>query len=108
MRRLQSAASLKQDIHYSLNGELVTGIPDQGIQGSTRQKGHHEVWLSLPVVVEFTVTGKAANPTDVKVVGSSLMARLDKAAIDAVSAMVLSSTCEKKRYRLRMSFKLEN
>ncbi len=60
-----------------------------------------------PVVVEFTVPGKAGNPTDVKVVASSLSPRLDEAATKAVSAMVMSSACRNQRYRLRLNFQLE-
>ena len=60
-----------------------------------------------PVVVEFTVPGKAASPTDVKVVASSLSPRLDQGAVQAVSAMVMSSPCKNQRYRLRLNFQLE-
>lgn len=60
-----------------------------------------------PVVVEFTVPGKAASPTDVKVVASSLSARLDQGAVQAVSAMIMSSACKNQRYRLRLNFQLE-
>lgn len=60
-----------------------------------------------PVVVEFTVPGKAGSPTDVKVVASSLSPRLDQGAIQAVSAMVMSSACKNQRYRLRLNFQLE-
>lgn len=60
-----------------------------------------------PVVVEFTVAGKSTNPTDVKVVASSLSPRLDAAAMKAVSAMVMSSACKNQRHRLRLNFQLE-
>jgi TonB family protein len=60
-----------------------------------------------PVTVEFTVPGKAAGPTEVKVVSSSLSARLDEAAVKAVSAMIMSSACKNQRYRLRLNFQLE-
>lgn len=60
-----------------------------------------------PVVVEFTVPGKAASPTDVKVVASSLSPRLDQGAVQAVSAMIMSSACKNQRYRLRLNFQLE-
>lgn len=60
-----------------------------------------------PVVVEFTVPGKAASPTDVKVVASSLSPRLDEGAVKAVSAMIMSSACKNQRYRLRLNFQLE-
>jgi TonB family protein len=60
-----------------------------------------------PVVVEFTVPGKASSPTDVKVAASSLSPRLDQGAVQAVSAMVMSSTCKNQRYRLRLNFQLE-
>lgn len=60
-----------------------------------------------PVVVEFTVPGKAASPTDVKVVASSLSPRLDGGAVKAVSAMIMSSACKNQRYRLRLNFQLE-
>lgn len=60
-----------------------------------------------PVVVEFTVPGKAASPTDVKVVASSLSPRLDQGAVQAVSAMIMSSSCKNQRYRLRLNFQLE-
>jgi TonB family protein len=60
-----------------------------------------------PVVVEFSVPGKATSPTDVKVVASSLSPRLDQGAIQAVSAMVMSSPCKNQRYRLKLNFQLE-
>ena len=60
-----------------------------------------------PVTVEFTVAGKAANPTNVRAVASSLYPALDQAAVKAVSAMVMSSNCPKARYRLKLSFKLD-
>jgi TonB family protein len=60
-----------------------------------------------PVVVEFTVPGKAGSPTDVKVVASSLSPRLDEGAVKAVSAMIMSSACKNQRYRLRLNFQLE-
>ena len=60
-----------------------------------------------PVVVEFTVPGKAAGPTDVKVVATSLSPRLDQGAVQAVSAMIMSSSCKNQRYRLRLNFQLE-
>lgn len=60
-----------------------------------------------PVTVEFTVPGKAASPTDVKVVASSLSPRLDQGAVQAVSAMIMSSACKNQRYRLRLNFQLE-
>lgn len=60
-----------------------------------------------PVVVEFTVPGKAAAPTDVKVAASSLSPRLDQGAVKAVSAMVMSSPCKNQRFRLRLNFQLE-
>lgn len=60
-----------------------------------------------PVVVEFTVPGKAASPTNVKVVASSLSPRLDDGAIKAVGAMIMSSACKNERYRLRLNFQLE-
>ena len=60
-----------------------------------------------PVVVEFTVPGKASSPTDVKVVASSLSPRLDQGAVQAVSAMVMSSACKNQRYRLKLNFQLE-
>lgn len=60
-----------------------------------------------PVTVEFTVVGKAANPTNVRAVASSLYPALDQAAVKAVSDMVMSSNCPKARYRLKLSFKLD-
>lgn len=60
-----------------------------------------------PVVVEFTVPGKASSPTDVKVIASSLSPRLDQGAVQAVSAMIMSSSCKNQRYRLRLNFQLE-
>lgn len=60
-----------------------------------------------PVVVEFTVDGKNTRPTDVKAVASSLFESLDQAAVKAVSDMVMSSNCPKARYRLKLSFQLE-
>jgi TonB family protein len=60
-----------------------------------------------PVVVEFTLSGKAARPTDVRTVASSMFPRLDEAAVKAVSDMVMSSGCGKARYRLKLSFQLQ-
>jgi TonB family protein len=60
-----------------------------------------------PVVVEFTVPGKASSPTNVKVAASSLSPRLDQGAVQAVSAMIMSSACKNQRYRLRLNFQLE-
>ncbi len=60
-----------------------------------------------PVVVEFTLSGKAARPTDVRTVASSMYPRLDEAAVKAVGDMVMSSSCGKARYRLKLSFQLQ-
>lgn len=60
-----------------------------------------------PVVVEFTLAGKAAHPTNVRVVAGSLYEGLDQAAVKAIGDMVMSSTCPKTRYRLKLSFRLE-
>jgi TonB family protein len=60
-----------------------------------------------PVVVEFTLSGKAARPTEVRAVSSSMYPRLDEAAVKAVGDMVMSSSCGKARYRLKLSFQLQ-
>jgi TonB family protein len=60
-----------------------------------------------PVVVEFTLSGKAARPTEVRAVASSMYQRLDEAAVKAVGDMVMSSSCGKARYRLKLSFQLQ-
>ncbi len=60
-----------------------------------------------PVTVEFTLPGKAANPTDVRAVASSLYPALDEAAVKAVRDMVMSSNCPNSRYRLRLTFQLQ-
>lgn len=60
-----------------------------------------------PVVVEFTASPKAARPTDVRAVASSLYPSLDEAAVRAVSDMVVRSSCGKARYRLKLNFQLE-
>ena len=60
-----------------------------------------------PVVVEFTLSGKAARPTDVRAVAGSMFARLDEAAVKAVGDMVMSSSCGKARFRLKLSFQLQ-
>lgn len=60
-----------------------------------------------PVTVEFNVGDKAAPPSDVKVVASSLFPALDQGAVNAVQAMVMSSNCKSGRYRLRLSFQLQ-
>ncbi|HKQ83043.1 MAG TPA: energy transducer TonB [Steroidobacteraceae bacterium] len=60
-----------------------------------------------PVVVEFTLKGKADHPADVKVAASSLFPRIDAAAVKAVGDMVMSSSCKNSRYRLRLTFKLQ-
>jgi len=68
----------------------------------SREKGEEG-----PVTVEFTLGGKAGHPSNVKAVASSMYPALDQAAVKAVSDMVLSSTCPKARYRLKLSFQLE-
>jgi TonB family protein len=60
-----------------------------------------------PVVVEFSLSGKAARPTDVRAVASSMYPQLDQAAVKAVGDMVMSSSCGKARYRLKLSFQLQ-
>jgi len=60
-----------------------------------------------PVTVEFNVGDKPANPSDVKVIASSLFPALDQGAINAVQAMVMSSNCKSGRHRLRLSFQLQ-
>jgi TonB family protein len=60
-----------------------------------------------PVVVEFSLAGKAARPTDVRAVASSMYPRLDEAAVKAVGDMVMSSSCGKARFRLKLSFQLQ-
>jgi TonB family protein len=60
-----------------------------------------------PVIVEFTLSGKAARPTDIRAVSSSMYPRLDEAAVKAVGDMVMSSSCGKARYRLKLSFQLQ-
>ncbi len=60
-----------------------------------------------PVVVEFTLSGKAARPTDVRAVAGSMYPRLDEAAVKAVGDMVMSSSCGKARFRLKLSFQLQ-
>jgi TonB family protein len=59
-----------------------------------------------PVVVEFSLTGKAAKPTDIRAISSSMYPHLDEAAVKAVGDMVMSSSCGKARYRLKLSFQL--
>lgn len=59
-----------------------------------------------PVTVEFTLAGKAANPTNVRAVASSLYPALDEAAVKAIGDMVMSSNCPNARYRLKVSFQL--
>jgi TonB family protein len=60
-----------------------------------------------PVIVEFTLSGKAARPTEVRTVASSMYPRLDEAAVKAVGDMVMSSSCGKARFRLKLSFLLQ-
>jgi TonB family protein len=60
-----------------------------------------------PVVVEFTLKGPADHPTGVKVVSSSMYPAIDAAAVKAVSDMVMSSECKKARFRLKLTFKLD-
>lgn len=60
-----------------------------------------------PVIVEFTLSGKAARPTDVRAVASSMFPRLDAAAVKAVGDMEMSSSCGKARFRLKLSFQLQ-
>lgn len=60
-----------------------------------------------PVVLEFVVKGAADHPTSVKVVSGSLYPRIDAAAVKAVSDMVLSSSCKQSKFRLKLTFKLD-
>jgi TonB family protein len=60
-----------------------------------------------PVIVEFTLSGKAARPTEIRAVAGSMYPRLDEAAVKAVGDMVMSSSCGKARYRLKLSFLLQ-
>jgi len=60
-----------------------------------------------PVIVEFTLSGKAGRPTDIRAVASSMYPRLDEAAVKAVGDMVMSSSCGKARFRLKLSFLLQ-
>jgi TonB family protein len=60
-----------------------------------------------PVIVEFSLSGKAARPSDVRAVASSMYPRLDEAAVKAVGDMVMSSSCGKARFRLKLSFQLQ-
>lgn len=60
-----------------------------------------------PVIVEFTVTQKPGHPQDVRAVAGSMYERLDQAAVKAVSDMVMSSSCGKARYRLKLNFQLD-
>src|SRR5690606_26986314 len=49
-----------------------------------REAGHEGA-----VIVEFTLSGKAARPTNVRAVSSSMYESLDQAAVKAVSDMVM-------------------
>jgi TonB family protein len=69
--------------------------------------GSQEAGEEGPVVVEFTVTQKPGRPTDVRAVAGSMYQRLDEAAVKAVGDMVMSSTCGKARYRLKLNFQLD-
>jgi TonB family protein len=60
-----------------------------------------------PVVVEFSLSGKPGRPTDVRAVSSSMYPRLDEAAVKAVGDMVMSSSCGKARFRLKLNFQLQ-
>src|SRR5688572_786812 len=60
-----------------------------------------------PVIVEFTLSGKAERPTEVRTVASSMYPRLDEAAVKAVGDMVMSSSCGQARFRLKLSFLLQ-
>jgi TonB family protein len=60
-----------------------------------------------PVVLEFTLRGKAEHPRDIKVVGSSLFPASDEAAAKALGDMVMSSSCKNAKYRLKLSFRLQ-
>jgi hypothetical protein len=43
----------------------------------------------------------------VRAVAGSMYQRLDEAAVKAVGDMVMSSTCGKARYRLKLNFQLD-
>jgi TonB family protein len=67
-----------------------------------REAGHEG-----PVIVEFTLSGKAARPTNVRAVSGSMHESLDQAAVKAVSEMVMRSSCGKAKFRLKVNFQLE-
>jgi len=60
-----------------------------------------------PVDLEYTLAESNATPTDIKVIGSSLSARLDEAATRFLGDAMFTTPCPGTRYRLRVRFKLQ-
>jgi TonB family protein len=63
---------------------------------------------SGPVVLQFVLQAEEGHPSDIRVVGSSLSARLDEAAIKALGDMVLKTTCVGNEFRIIVSFELRD
>jgi len=60
-----------------------------------------------PVLLDFSLTDKDGQPSDIVVVGSSLYPRLDAAGIKYVSEFVGSTKCKHGRFRIPVTFQLK-
>ena len=78
-----------------------------GSKGKKGKKGKNGAPAAAKVTRDSELSGKAAKPTDIRAVSSSMYPHLDEAAIKAVGDMVMSSSCGKARYRLKLSFQLQ-
>jgi TonB family protein len=59
-----------------------------------------------PVDVAFKLESAQGQASDMRVVGSSLSERLDKAAIEYIASATFSTPCPSTRYEIRVSFQL--
>jgi len=60
-----------------------------------------------PVDLQFTLREAEGVPSDAQVVGSSLNARIDEAALRALQSQRLRTTCPGTRFEMRLNFELD-
>ncbi len=53
VRRLKTAARLREDLDHAVDRQPMAGFPDQLLERLTRKQRHHEERLALPRIVEF-------------------------------------------------------
>ncbi len=54
VRRLQTAAGLRNDFDRAFDGEVMAGLADEMVQSRARKERHDKVRLLLAVFFEFT------------------------------------------------------